>query len=299
MPSSARCGCRRRSDPQHRAAASACSRRRSIEIAAGDIGRARSATDELEQIAARFESKRWSPAPPSPEAECASPRRRGRGGAVLLRGGATLERGRRRTRRRWHVAEPRRRPPAAGSEHRAVLERDAARTILREIEAAPPEVPPRPPSTNGARRGGGELERLPSRGDYWTVLFAGHTVRVRRHEGHALPVSAPRRSRPGAPRAGPRRRRDGLARGATATDRPDRHARHSAMPARCSTRLATPTPAPRRDRRRHRAGAPSGTPSGRRRPMRNAISSSGSSRAFGLGGRERRAASASRRARAR
>ena len=74
---------------------------------------------------------------------------------------------------------------AAGSEHRAVLERDAARAILDGIEAAPPERPGRtgraptiapdepPASRNVFRR----------EGDYWTVTFDGHTVRVRDLKG--------------------------------------------------------------------------------------------------------------------
>jgi len=44
-----------------------------IEIATGDLGRARSAADELELIAARFQAKHCSPAQPSPEEECGSP----------------------------------------------------------------------------------------------------------------------------------------------------------------------------------------------------------------------------------
>ena len=74
---------------------------------------------------------------------------------------------------------------ASGSEHRAVLERHAARTILDGIQAAPPMAPPahvehhepldeQPvASVNVFRR----------EGDYWSVIFDGHTVHVRDLKG--------------------------------------------------------------------------------------------------------------------
>jgi hypothetical protein len=58
---------------------------------------------------------------------------------------------------------------AAGSENRAALELQAARTILARIEvAATPTT-----ETNVFRR----------EGDYWSVVFDGHTVRVRDLKG--------------------------------------------------------------------------------------------------------------------
>jgi hypothetical protein len=73
---------------------------------------------------------------------------------------------------------------ASGNDQRADLERRAARTILDEIEGAS-RVPPtaevadrdaldeQPGSVNAFRR----------EGDYWTVIFDGHTVRVRDLKG--------------------------------------------------------------------------------------------------------------------
>ena len=141
-----------------------------IEIAAGDIGRARAAADELERVAARFQSK-------------------------ALVAGATLARGRVRlaegdaaeaerccsdAARLWNeigapyeaalarmvLAEALR---AGGSEDHAALELRAARTILERIEVAASATT----ETNVFRR----------EGDYWSVVFEGRTVRVRDLKG--------------------------------------------------------------------------------------------------------------------
>ena len=141
-----------------------------IEIAAGDLDRARAAADELERVAARFQSK-------------------------ALVAGATLARGRLRlaegdaaeaerccseAARLWNqigapyeaalarmvLAEALR---AGGSEDQAVLELQAARTILDRIEVAASAAT----DTNVFRR----------EGDYWSVVFEGRTVRVRDLKG--------------------------------------------------------------------------------------------------------------------
>jgi tetratricopeptide (TPR) repeat protein len=157
-----------------------------IEIAAGDIGRARSAADELELVAARFESKALVAS-----ADLA------RGRVRLAEGDAAgAEQSFSEAVRRWNevgapyeaalsrmgLAEAH---AASGSEHRAVLERQAARAILDGIEAAPTVAPPvhvephdaldEPPaaSVNVFRR----------EGEYWSVTFEGHTVRVRDLKG--------------------------------------------------------------------------------------------------------------------
>jgi hypothetical protein len=73
---------------------------------------------------------------------------------------------------------------AAGSEHRAALERDAARTLLDAIQAGPtrastappaalPAHDPRQPAANAFRR----------EGDHWLVVFDGVTVHVRDLKG--------------------------------------------------------------------------------------------------------------------
>jgi len=151
-----------------------------IEIAAGDIRRARLAADELEQVAARFESK-------------------------ALVAGATLARGRVRLAdgnaegaeqsfseavRLWSevgapyeaaiartgLAEAHH---ARGNEHRAALERHAASTTLDEIEAPPSArvtlpVPTTTPSACAFRR---------EDDDYWLVVFEGRTVHLRDLKG--------------------------------------------------------------------------------------------------------------------
>jgi tetratricopeptide (TPR) repeat protein len=141
-----------------------------IEIAAGDLGRARQAADELERVAARFQSK-------------------------ALVAGATLARGRVRL-AEGHTAEAERccseaarlwnqigapyeaalarlalaaSLRAGGSEAQADLELRAARTIVARIEVAASATA----GTNVFRR----------EGDYWSVVFEGRTVRVRDVKG--------------------------------------------------------------------------------------------------------------------
>ena len=272
-----------------------------IAIAAGDIDRARSAADELDLVAARFESK-----------ALVAGAAHARGRVRLADGDATgAERSLSEAARLWNeVGAPyeaaRARLGLADAHHasgrhqRADMERRAARTILDEIAAGPAaHVTPRDTrdeepvaSSNVFRRDG----------DYWTVIFDGHTVHVRDLKGmhylarlladpgrefHVLDLVAgetrQRRTRRQQPNGAP---------GAIGTGRRRRDARHASQ-----ERLP---PTPRRDRRRHRAGAtPSATTSGPPRPAPNATSCFESSRrAVGLGGRDRRAASASERARA-
>jgi tetratricopeptide (TPR) repeat protein len=157
-----------------------------IEIAAGDIGRARSAADELELVASRFENRALI-------ASAALAR-----GRVRLADGdaAGAEQSLSEAVRLWNevgapyeaalarmtLAEAH---AANGSEHRAVLERQAARMILDRIEAAPRVAPPVDLERHDA------LEEQPvagtnvfrREGDYWSVFFAGHTVRVRDLKG--------------------------------------------------------------------------------------------------------------------
>ena len=155
-----------------------------IEIAVGDISRARSAADELELTAARFESK----------ALVAS--------AALARGRVRLadgdaaggERSFSEAVRLWNeVGAPYEAAlarmgladahHASGSEHRAILERHAARMILEGIEAAPSVAL----SVHVAHHD--PLDEQPSfnsfrcEGDYWSVIFEGQTIRVRDLKG--------------------------------------------------------------------------------------------------------------------
>jgi tetratricopeptide (TPR) repeat protein len=156
-----------------------------IEIAAGDIGRSRSAADELERIAARFQSKALL------------------AGAALARGRVQLAEGDaagaeqslseavrlwnevgapyEAARARLSLAETH---VVRGSDHRAVLERRAARAILDGITA---EAPVTPGSTVEHRDpldqpvAGGNVFR--HEGDYWSVIFSGRTVRLRDLKG--------------------------------------------------------------------------------------------------------------------
>jgi tetratricopeptide (TPR) repeat protein len=141
-----------------------------IEIAVGDLGRARAATDELERVAARFQSKALV------------------AGSTLARGRVQLAEGHAaeaerccsKATRLWNqigapyeaavarmvLAEALR---AGGSEDQAVLELQAARTSLERIEVAAKATT----DTNVFRR----------EGDYWLVVFEGRTVRVRDRKG--------------------------------------------------------------------------------------------------------------------
>src|SRR5680860_742082 len=156
-----------------------------IEIAAGDIGRARSAADELELVAARFKSKALV-------ATAALAR-----GRVRLADGdaAGAEQSFSEAVRLWNevgapyeaavarmgLAEAHR---ASGSEHRAVLERQAARTILDGIEAAPTAAPTRVEHNDALdEQPGGSLNAFRREGDYWSVTFEMATVRVRDLKG--------------------------------------------------------------------------------------------------------------------
>ena len=141
-----------------------------IEIASGDLGRARAAADELERVAARFQSKALV------------------AGATLARGrvqlaegdAADAERCCTEAARLWNeIGAPYEAAlarmvlaatlRAAGRDDDAVLELEAAQTILEQIEAAASATT----ETNVFRR----------EGDYWSVVFDGRTVRVRDLKG--------------------------------------------------------------------------------------------------------------------
>jgi tetratricopeptide (TPR) repeat protein len=141
-----------------------------IEIAGGDLGRARAAADELERVATRFQSQALV------------------AGATLARGrvrlaegdAAEAERCCSEAARLWNEigapyeaalarmvrAEALR---ARGRDDHAVLELQAARTILERIEVTARATT----ETNVFRR----------EGDYWSVVFDGRTVRVRDLKG--------------------------------------------------------------------------------------------------------------------
>ena len=180
-----------------------------IEIAAGNLDRARSAAEELQLVAARFHSK-------------------------ALVAGATLARGRVRlaegdaadaerlfseAARLWNevgapyeaalarigLAEALR---AGGNERQADFERQAALTVLERIEAAQTTDP----VAHVAGRDDDAACRRPqcllSRGRLLVAGVRGTHRESARPQGDALPRAAPRPPRPGVPRARPRRRRE-------------------------------------------------------------------------------------------
>lgn len=155
-----------------------------IEVQAGDIGLARSAADELDGIAARFASKALA-------ASAALAR-----GRVRLAAGdaAGAEQSLSDSVRLWNevgapyeAARARLDLAAAhaanGSEHRAILERQAARSILDGIAAAPSVAPPVDRLHAPAAPPAASLNVFQREGDYWTVTFDGHTERIRDLKG--------------------------------------------------------------------------------------------------------------------
>ena len=152
-----------------------------IEIAAGNIGRARSAADELDRIAARFRSK-----------ALIAGAAHGRGRVRLVDGDAAgAEQSLSEAVRLWNeVGAPYESAlarlsladahAASGSEHRAVLERQAARAILDGIRTPPPAHVEHQDALRQPVASGNVFRR---EGDYWSVIFDGHTVHVRDLKG--------------------------------------------------------------------------------------------------------------------
>jgi tetratricopeptide (TPR) repeat protein len=153
-----------------------------IEIAVGDMGRARSAAEELELVAGRFENKSLT------------------AGAALARGRVQLadgdaagaEQSLSEAVRLWNeVGAPYEAANARmalagahvarGSAQRADLERRAARSILDGIAAPPPVVRAR--AERHDEPGEREVNVFRREGDYWSVIFGGQTVRVRDLKG--------------------------------------------------------------------------------------------------------------------
>ncbi len=254
-----------------------------IEIAAGNIDRARSAADELKLVADRFQSK-------------------------ALVAGATLAHGRVRlaegdaadgerffseAARLWNevgapyeaalarigLAEALR---ASGSEHQAVLELQAARTILERIEATEATDPAAHVDQDGIdEQPAADLSIFRREGDYWSLVFEGRTVRVRDLKG--LRYLARLLGHPGqefhvlnlvaAETGSVAQAESGQAVGLSRT--------HSAMRARCSTckpRTRT-ADASSRSKTTSTRRAPSETRGGRCRQTPNATSSFESCRA--------------------
>ena len=156
-----------------------------IEIASGNVDQARLAVAELELVAARLESKALL-------ASAALAR-----GRVRLADGDAVgaEQSLSDAVRLWNevgapyeaaiarmsLAEAH---AATGSEHRAILERQAARTILEGIQAAPPAataLAEHHEAVHDQPAAGVNVFRREA--DYWSVSFEGHSVHLRDRKG--------------------------------------------------------------------------------------------------------------------
>jgi tetratricopeptide (TPR) repeat protein len=157
-----------------------------IELAGGDVDRARSASAELDRIATRFENTALAAA------------------AALARGRVRLADGDAEGAetslsdavRLWNeVGAPYETAvarmgmadalSALGSEHRAALERQAARAVFAAVEKTPP--PAQPSSRAHHEAGDGQpvdgVNVFRRHGDFWTVVFDGDTAHVRDLKG--------------------------------------------------------------------------------------------------------------------
>ena len=152
-----------------------------VEIAGGDVERARLAADDLERVAVRFRSKALV-------AAAATSRAR-----VQLADGETgaAEGSSSGAVRLWHeVGAPYEEAvarllladshAAGGREHAAMLERRAAGGLLGALRVA---STPAPPEVVSRSDGPGGPDVFRHEGDYWTVDFDGRTVRVRDLKG--------------------------------------------------------------------------------------------------------------------
>ena len=157
-----------------------------IELAAGNIDRARSAADELKLVASRFQSKSLVASAALAQGRVRLAEGDAVGGVQFCSEaarlwdevGAPYEAALART----GLAEAHR---ASGSEHQAVLELEAARTILERIAAGPTTDPTAHieswAETDEQRAARRSIFR--HEGDYWSLVFEGRTVRVRDLKG--------------------------------------------------------------------------------------------------------------------
>ena len=150
-----------------------------IEIAAGDIDRARSAVDELKLVAARFQSKGLAAGAILAEARVRLAEGDAASAAGLFREATRL----------WYevgapyevamarigLAEALR---ASGSEHQADLELQAGRTILARLEGAYVDG-----IDGSSERRAETIDEFRLEADYWSLTFEGQAVRVRDLKG--------------------------------------------------------------------------------------------------------------------
>jgi hypothetical protein len=157
-----------------------------IEIAADDIDRARSAAEELKLVAARFHSKALVASATLAEGRVRLAEGNAADGERLCSEAARL----------WNevgapyeaaiarigLSEALR---AGGRQDQADLELEAARTVLDRIEAAQTTDPAARVEDRGALddQPAADLNMFRREGDYWSVVFEGRTVRVRDLKG--------------------------------------------------------------------------------------------------------------------
>ncbi len=148
-----------------------------IELASGDIGRARHAAAELQSVASRFDSKALVAGAALARSRVqlaegdAADAERSASEAVALWNdvGAPYE----AAVARLVLADAH---EAAGSGHRAVMEREAGRMILEGIRTGAVRPAPRD-------AGAADVNTFHCEGDYWSVSFSSQTVRVRNLKG--------------------------------------------------------------------------------------------------------------------
>jgi tetratricopeptide (TPR) repeat protein len=156
-----------------------------IGVAAGDLDRARWAADKLERVAARFESKALAASASLAngtvrlaEGDAAGAQRHLEEAARLWNGvGAPYE----TAVARMRLAEAHR---ARGNDERADLEFRAARSIFERVGATPERARAMHVSRTAGPEGlASELSAFRREGDYWSVTFEGRTVRVKDLKG--------------------------------------------------------------------------------------------------------------------
>jgi hypothetical protein len=157
-----------------------------IEVAAGNVSGARAAADELKLVADRFQSKALEAGATLAQGRVRLAEGDAAGGERLCSEatrlwsevGAPYELSLART----VLAEALR---AGGHEHQADVELEAARTILERIEAGqtagPAEHAEDHDEEDDQREAG--LNSFRREGDYWSIVFEGRTVRVRDLKG--------------------------------------------------------------------------------------------------------------------
>jgi tetratricopeptide (TPR) repeat protein len=157
-----------------------------IEVAADDIDRARSAAEELKLVAARFHSKALVASATLAEGRVRlaegnaadGERLCSEAGRLWNEVGAPYE----AAIARMGLAEALR---AGGRQDQADLELEAARAVLDRIEAAQTTDPAARVEGRDAPddQPAADLNMFRREGDYWSVVFEGHTVRVRDLKG--------------------------------------------------------------------------------------------------------------------